>query len=346
METVNKEKFLSAIKPHLENIGRLNIPNVFIKEIDKLDLSVIRKKVNLPENAQIYAFFEKDTEFKGKEGILITDHGIYIHDANMQIDGSAKDKASLSYMEFAEYEAKVTKHLLKYTVTLKNKNLNSSKYSELQLWLIKNPVMDEAEEESLLEKIQAFFAILISISKETAHLFVSDKGHQNQETSDLLNSKYIEAFILGKDGDAKSDNDTCLYYKKAFVKYNINGKDQFAVHWSWVSFFFNWIHLLHRRLYIESLISFIIAVVVGGFVWPLTIAYWIASGMLNPFLLYRKYSGIVRSFKDGNLSEEKKIEILQNAGGTNKITSFIIGVIGLIVVIAIVVFVFKSCFGN
>ena len=30
METVNKEKFLSAIKPHLENIGRLNIPNVFI----------------------------------------------------------------------------------------------------------------------------------------------------------------------------------------------------------------------------------------------------------------------------------------------------------------------------
>ena len=73
METVNKEKFLSAIKPHLEKIGRLNIPNVFIKEIDKLDLSVIRKKVNLPENAQIYAFFEKDTEFKGKEGILITD---------------------------------------------------------------------------------------------------------------------------------------------------------------------------------------------------------------------------------------------------------------------------------
>lgn len=346
MKASNKEKFMTDILSYLDNMKKMDISNLYIDGIDKLDLSVISKKVNLPEDAKIYAFFEKETEFKGKEGILVTDYGIYIHDANMIIDGSAKGKLSLSYTEFAEYEAKVEQHLLKYTAILKNKNLSVSKYSEVKLWLMRDPSISEEDEEKLLEKQEGFFLMLINMSKDVKYLFVGEKEGDNTKESELLNSKYIEAFILGENGDEKTDADACRFYKKAFVKYNINGTDQFAFHWSWSGFLFNWLHLLHRRLYIEALISFVVEAVFTGVFFPLTLAYWIASGMINPFLLYKKYSKVVRTFKERNLTEETKIETLKNAGGVNKLTSFIIGLIGLIILVVFVFLFFRGCSGK
>ena len=67
MKASNKEKFMSDILSYLDNMKKITLSNLYIDGIDKLDLSVISKKVNLPEDAQIYAFLKKKQSLKAKK---------------------------------------------------------------------------------------------------------------------------------------------------------------------------------------------------------------------------------------------------------------------------------------
>ena len=105
MTASNKEKFMTDILSYLDNMKKMDIPNLYIDGIDKLDLSVIIKKVNLPEDAQIYAFFEKETEFKGKEGILVTDYGTAVNPLRQDLI-ECLDKAGIKHVSIEELKNK------------------------------------------------------------------------------------------------------------------------------------------------------------------------------------------------------------------------------------------------
>jgi hypothetical protein len=111
-------------------------------------------------------------------------------------------------------------------------------------------------------------------------------------------------------------------------------------------FVFSAFNLIHRKLYLEGVIWLVLSSILGipssGI---LTIISWVAGAFLNPFLIYKRYKKILRQCDAVKMNIDQKIQTLRKMGGTNPITSAILGIAWLVVLIAVVVAVIRAFIG-
>jgi hypothetical protein len=166
---------------------------------------------------------------------------------------------------------------------------------------------------------------------------VSQANEINSEIPDEKNAELIEAFI-------DDDGDTAAFYKKAFEKYTVNGIEKFAFSFSWGGFFFSALNLFHRKLYLEGVIWLVCAALLsgisGGF---LTIISLFAGAFVNPFLIYKRFKKILAQCNSKNMNYNQKIETMKAMGGTNVLTSIIMGLALLIGIIVFVIVIVRAC---
>jgi hypothetical protein len=156
----------------------------------------------------------------------------------------------------------------------------------------------------------------------------------NQSTiNDDYETKMLDAFI--------QKPEKLFWYKNAFAKYNVNGIDKMAWHWSWWAFFGDFWFLLYRKAYLAALVVFILDILVSfiPFVGPLIFA--ILRGGYSTFFIYKKYIKLKQDIENLIPNENERIETMRQVGGPNKwviwLNILFVGlvVIGIISAIAI-----------
>jgi hypothetical protein len=166
----------------------------------------------------------------------------------------------------------------------------------------------------------------------------SSANADNPKIADEKNTVLIEAYI--------GDKDTAVFYQKAFGKYSVNGIEKFAFCFSWGGFFFGWLNLLHRKLYFEGVIWLIgSAILAGVSSGVLSIILFFAGAFVNPFLIFKRYKKILAQCNAQNMPETRKLETLKAMGGTNVLTSIIMGLALLIGIIVFVIVMVRACAG-
>jgi len=102
------------------------------------------------------------------------------------------------------------------------------------------------------------------------------------------------------------------YYLVEFRKFNIAGSDVFSLTWNWAAFLggFGW--LLYRKMYLWSLIAFIIA-----FVPYFGLAAWISLGAVANYLYYQQAKRKILEMKALHPSTDISVA-LSHIGGVNR----------------------------
>jgi hypothetical protein len=153
----------------------------------------------------------------------------------------------------------------------------------------------------------------------------------NSNVPDEQNLELIEAFI----GD---NGDTMVFYEKAFTKYHINGVEKFAFCFSWGGFVFGALNLFHRKLYLAGVLWIIGSAILSGISSGLlAIVLFFAGAFVNPFLVYKRFKKLLAECNAQNMTHERKIMTLKASGGTNTLTTILMGIIWIIVSILIVI---------
>jgi hypothetical protein len=124
----------------------------------------------------------------------------------------------------------------------------------------------------------------------------------------ISDDKLIEAYI-----DTPEKNN---WYQNAFQKYNVNGIDKLAWHWSWWAFFGGVFFLLYRKAYLAALGLFIITIIVGS-IPLLSLIVWIVQGGLSVYFIYLKYQQKRKEIEASCQTEEECIQAMKNVGGVN-----------------------------
>ncbi len=138
----------------------------------------------------------------------------------------------------------------------------------------------------------------------------------------------VEAYI----GTPKSVD----YYKDAFAKFDIEGGlEQWKWHWAWWAFFGGVFYLLYRKLYLEAAIFFVALLIVGKIPF-LGIVFWIASGGVLPYFVYKRYMKVTQEVQDNIVNERAQLEAIRELGGVNKAIIWVAVVLNVALVIGFI----------
>ena len=289
----------------------------------------IERKFKIPETSKIIAFINDDLDDSLNSGVVITEDGLkWDGIVKTQVNGKETYNGFIAFKELASFNCSVKKKFIRLGVELENMNIKNGSYTDIEL-AFKYDVEFEPDENQLqieIDKLQKVFITLINVTKNESSI------------PDECNGELITTFI--------GDKDSARFYKKAFAKYNINGVDKFTFVFSFGGLCFGIFNLFHRRLYKESLIWFLISILpVGLSGGILYIASAFAGAFVNPYLVYKKFKRTLVQCNSHGMTYEEKLETLKSVGGTNGFTTFLIGIVGLIVGIGIILLFIRSCFG-
>ncbi len=118
------------------------------------------------------------------------------------------------------------------------------------------------------------------------------------------------------------------YYIQNFSKFTIVGKEQFCATWNWSCFFFTFLWMLYRKMYLLSLVTFIVFCIPG-----FNIILHIVAGILGNYLYYKHIKQKILEIRAIH-SLHNYNAVLQEIGGVNK---WVIA-IGIIISILMVIF--------
>ncbi|MDR0312343.1 MAG: hypothetical protein LBI14_01965 [Treponema sp.] len=279
---------------------------------------------------------------KNPGGIAITEDGIEWNGsllANVSVNGKKTTKpGNVSFKELAHYECASDKGLLEHTVTLTRTDLTNPNILEITFDFTETNAEDIAQ-------ICKVFESLAKI--ETVEEAIPDEKRLD----------YLEAFII-------EDNinpimrllrgligSSFLTYKQAFAKY--------AVKSSWALFYkhdlptiIGWaFSLLYRKVYVLGAIfiaiDIIFFVAVGeasGEVWGFAVMVLLMAiqSLINPFILYKRYLGILKDCSSKKFTKEQTIDLLKKKGGSNGYLAIIAGIAIIISTIAQIISFFKG----
>ncbi len=99
------------------------------------------------------------------------------------------------------------------------------------------------------------------------------------------------------------------YYSHEFKKFNCNGVDAFSLTWNWAAFWggFGW--MLYRKMYMWSIIAFILM-----FVPYLGLASWIAFGAVANYLYYQHVKRKILEVRALHQSGDIAVALSQTGG--------------------------------
>jgi hypothetical protein len=288
----------------------------------------IKQKFNLPQDEIIVGFIDADYTRKGDEGVLITRDGIQWIYSQVKIDEKEQGKGSFTFVQLSNYSCSAKTKFIRNGITLSKMNINDVSNLVIEIAFLYDAALGDEVKEEQVYALEKVFATLTSVYTTEIPSIPDEK-----------NGKLIETFI-------DDDKEIATFYKKAFVKYTANGIEKFAFCFSKGGLVFGVFNLIHRKLYFEGIIWLVLSAILGissgGF---LSIISWVTGAFLNPFLIYKRYKRILRQCDTANMNIDQKIETLRKMGGTNPVTSAILGITWLVVLIFIIIAVIRIFIG-
>jgi len=155
---------------------------------------------------------------------------------------------------------------------------------------------------------------------------------QEQPLSADYENNMIEAFV-----NKPTEPETILWYQNAFKKFNTNGVESIAWHWSWWGFFGGFLFLLYRKAYLAALGLFMLQIFFSFIPIPyISLVLWILTGGFSTYFVYKAYSDIKRKIEMVESDEEERIHLMRQLGGYNNWVIWIYGLFFLLTMLSIV----------
>jgi hypothetical protein len=66
------------------------------------------------------------------------------------------------------------------------------------------------------------------------------------------------------------------------------------------------------------------------------------QSLINPFIIYKRYTGILKNCSSNKMTEEQKIEVLKKKGGSNGYLAIVAGIIIIISTIVKIISFFNG----
>ena len=103
------------------------------------------------------------------------------------------------------------------------------------------------------------------------------------------------------------------YYLQQFSKFKRLGVDKFAPTWNWSCFGFTWLWFLYRKMYLNSLITFVVFCVPG-----VNIILHIVAGVVGNYLFYNHMKDRILEIRTIHKSSQNMDSVLLEVGGVHK----------------------------
>lgn len=105
--------------------------------------------------------------------------------------------------------------------------------------------------------------------------------------------------------------DNSQYYLRNFSKFNITGTEKFCPTWNWSCFGFTFIWMLYRKMYVQSLLTFLVFCIPG-----INILLHIFTGVVGNYLYYRHAKDKIQEIRSVQ-SAQNINRVLQEVGGVH-----------------------------
>jgi hypothetical protein len=277
---------------------------------------------------------------KNPDGIAITEAGIEWNatmlSSHVLINGKKIFKpGNLSFKELAHFKCANEESILMNILTLTRTDIANPNLLEIKFEFAKD--VD-------IEQICKIFELLAKI--ETVEESIPDEKRLDYLEAFIVedNVSPIMRFLRGLIGSE------LLAYQQMFAKYAEKG--------SWV-FYYNYkndiptiigwaFSLLYRKIYLLGIIfiaiDLIVYIAINSEVLALVVLVllMIIQSIINPFIIYKRYIGILKDCSSYKMSKEQTIEALKKKGGSNGYLAVVAGIIIIISVIVQIISFFKG----
>jgi hypothetical protein len=307
---------IDVLKKELQG---LELPNLYIVQngqyIDAIN-TVAKKSFIDMEKSGIIAYLDKEPSIKGNDGILVVSDGIvWSFDGATIDDKNSQYGSSCNFESLKSFEVSISENL----ITLIRRDISPGKDLEIFFPFTE---ADKAKKQEYAKSLERFFNSIVSFSG-------IDGGEVPDEKNGVLIREYIGPSV---------------FYMKAFNKYCVNGIDKFAFNFSWGGLIFGILNMLHRKLYIEVLVAFLVCGVLSIMqLWYVNILTALTFAIINPFLVYKRYKRILNQCAAKKMNMQQKKESLSALGGTNIVTTILGSILFLIGIIIGIIFLVRSC---
>jgi len=102
-----------------------------------------------------------------------------------------------------------------------------------------------------------------------------------------------------------------FYYLRQFAKFTQTGVEKFVPTWNWSCFGFTFLWMLYRKMYLASLLTFVIFCVPG-----VNIVLHIVAGVVGNYLYYRHVKEKIGELRAIHPAE-RYLQLLPEAGGVH-----------------------------
>lgn len=103
-----------------------------------------------------------------------------------------------------------------------------------------------------------------------------------------------------------------LFYNQNFPKFEISGREQFAMTWNWPAFCFPFFWMLYRKMYIQAAVTFVIFWLPG-----INIILHILAGVVGNYLYYKHARDKIIEIR-ALQSPQNQVPILRQIGGVHE----------------------------
>jgi len=121
------------------------------------------------------------------------------------------------------------------------------------------------------------------------------------------------------------------YYLQNFSKFSRTGTEKFCPTWNWSAFCFSFIWMLYRKMYLQSVITFVIFCLPG-----INIILHVVAGVVGNYLYYRHVQDKILEIRQ-NQTPQRFFPTLHAVGGIHLWVIWVAIVFSIILVLLIVV---------
>ena len=124
----------------------------------------------------------------------------------------------------------------------------------------------------------------------------------NSGTTDTITTDEIGSFV----------GTNSYYYIQNFSKFTITGREKFCATWNWSCFGFTFLWMLYRKMYVLSIITFVVFCLPG-----INVLLHIGAGIAGNYLYYKHVKEKILEIR-ATQSSQNYVPVLQEIGGVNQ----------------------------
>lgn len=274
---------------------------------------------------------------KKPNGIAITEAGIEWSASmlvgNVTINGKKASKpGNITFKELAHYKCSRNDKVLSKDVILTRTDLGNPNLLEIGF---------QFSGSDDIEQIYNIFESLVQI--ETVTESIPDEKRVDYFEAFIVEDnvnpimRVLRKFILTTD---------MFIYKQAFAKYAAKGswaffgKGNFSTVIGWA------FALLYRKIYVLGIVFLAMDFIVFSAIkepwdFPAMALLMVIQSLINPFIIYKRYTGILKECSSIKMSRQQTIETLKKKGGSNGYLAVVGGILIIISMIHYVISLFS-----